>query len=288
MFTITQGTWFRSLLSLALIGSLLIARPSHGEIIHQRMQNGLLASAEYLDGKSNDPPILILHGFLQTRDFFTVRRIADALHEDGHSVLLPNLSLGIEQRSQSLACEAIHTHSMEQDRDEIALWVDWLSRRTAQPVTLIGHSIGSLTLLAYLDAYPDSAIDKTILVSLIAFVQGPIAKETPQDKRRAEYDLRRNKRAIRNYRLAYCDRYSTTPDNYLSYLNWDEPQVVDALVGLAQKPSIILGSKDHRLSPAWKPTLQAIKADVIEIEGANHFFDHSHEFDLLDMITELL
>ncbi|MCU7803772.1 MAG: hypothetical protein KZQ96_11280 [Candidatus Thiodiazotropha sp. (ex Lucinoma borealis)] len=54
------------------------------------------------------------------------------------------------------------------------------------------------------------------------------------------------------------------------------------------KPSIILGSSNNRLSLGWKQQLQTLEASVVEIEGANHFFDHSHEFDLLDSIEQLL
>jgi pimeloyl-ACP methyl ester carboxylesterase len=253
------------------------------------MQNGLLASAEYLQANQQKTPILILHGFLQTRDFFTIRRIADALHEEGYNVLLPNLSLGIDQRKQSLPCEAIHTHSMDQDRDEIAKWVDWLYQKTAQPVTLIGHSMGSLTLLAYLHSHPpQESIKQAILVSLIAFEQGPIAKESSIDRDRAEEAQAIGRKDIQNYRLAFCDSYPTQPSHYLSYINWNQPQVHSALLGLSLKPSIILGGSDNRLSPDWKPILMNIRANVIEIDGANHFFDHAHEFDLLDNIIQIL
>lgn len=280
---------FQSLIKLAITGLLLFTLPCDAEIIHQRMPNGLLASAEYLDAGHDRSPILVLHGFLQTRDFFTIRRIADALHDEGYSVLLPNLSLSIEQRNQNLACEAIHTHSMEQDRDEIALWVDWLFQRTAKPVTLIGHSIGSLTLLTYLHTYPgNSPIKQSILISLIPFAQGPIAKENSAEIVRAEGELKQDGNKIHNYRLAFCDQYPSRPDHYLSYVKWDKNRVIKALLGLTHKPSIILGNKDNRLGPEWKPALKEISAKVIEIDGANHFFDHAHEFDLFDTIIELL
>ncbi|MCG7871639.1 MAG: alpha/beta hydrolase [Candidatus Thiodiazotropha lotti] len=268
---------------------LLVSHYCAAETIQLRMQNGLLATADYLDAGDKKSPILILHGFLQTRDFFTVRRIADALHDEGYSVLLPNLSLGIDQRDQSLPCEAIHTHSMEQDRDEVALWVRWLYEKSSKPVTLIGHSMGSLTLLAYLDSQPDQeSINQAFLISLIAFAQGPIAKENSTDKQRAEQDLSMDPNRIYNYRLAFCDRYPSRPDHYLSYLNWDQTRASRALLGLSKKPSIILGNRDNRLSPEWKPILMDLKANVIEIEGANHFFDHSHEFDLFDSIIQML
>ncbi|WP_083223287.1 alpha/beta hydrolase [Candidatus Thiodiazotropha endoloripes] len=289
MFTIMLKSIARSLPKLLLTLLLLVSHYCAAETIQLRMQNGLLATADYLDAGDEKSPILILHGFLQTRDFFTVRRIADALHDEGYSVLLPNLSLGIDQRHQSLPCEAIHTHSMEQDRDEVAQWVDWLNEKSSKPVTLIGHSMGSLTLLAYLHSQPDQdSINQAILISLITFAQGPIAKANSTDKHRAQQDLIMGPNRIYNYRLAFCDSYPSQPDHYLSYLNWDQTRASSALLGLSKKPSIILGSRDNRLSPEWKPILMELKANVIEVEGANHFFDHSHEFDLLDNIIQML
>ncbi|MBW9262991.1 MAG: alpha/beta hydrolase [Candidatus Thiodiazotropha sp. (ex. Lucinisca nassula)] len=289
MLTQMLNPIIRPLPKLLLALLLLVGQYAAAETIQLRMPNGLLATADYLDTGDKQPPILILHGFLQTRDFFTVRRIADALHEEGYSVLLPNLSLGIDQRDQSLPCEAIHTHSMEQDRDEVAQWVNWLYQKNANPVTLIGHSMGSLTLLAYLHSQPDQElINQAILISLIAFAQGPIAKEDSTDKLRAEKHLTMGSNRIHNYRLAFCDSYPSQPDHYLSYLNWDQSQASRALLGLSKKPSIILGRSDNRLSPEWKPILIELKANVIEIEGANHFFDHSHEFDLFDNIIQML
>ncbi|MET0005298.1 MAG: alpha/beta fold hydrolase [Candidatus Thiodiazotropha sp.] len=273
---------------LAVLVFPLLSGIARSEIIHLQTDRGLTINAEYLDTTSSAPPILILHGFLQTRNFFTVRHISYALHEAGYKVLLPNLSLGINNRRQSLACEAVHNHSMQQDTNEIALWVDWLYDQTDRPVTLIGHSAGSLNLVSYLDAYPDSPVEKSLLISLIAFLQGPVAKENTTERTRAEADLILNGVRIERYRLAYCDHYATTAKDYLSYLAWDPNRTLKAISGMKVKPTIILGGGDNRLGPDWKPQLQSHQAHIIEIDGANHFFDHAYEFDLLDGIEKSL
>ncbi|MCU7932030.1 MAG: alpha/beta hydrolase [Candidatus Thiodiazotropha sp. (ex Codakia rugifera)] len=281
-------TLFRNVPGSIGLVCLLLTGSAASEVVHEKLENGLMASAYYLPSDGQNSPILILHGFLQTWDFFTVRRIATALHEAGHPVLLPNLTLGIENRRQSLACEAVHNHSMYQDVSEIAFWVKWLSHDTGRPITLIGHSAGSLTLVAYLDRYHDAPVGKSILISLIAFAQGPVAKENKKEQLRAEADLHKATDKLHSYRLAYCDKFITTPVNYLSYLTWNQQRTLDAIVRMDRKPSIILGSNDNRLGSDWKQQLQALEASVIEIEGADHFFDHSHEFDLLDSIEQLL
>jgi len=261
---------------------------SAGEIVTLRMDNHLEATAELLRGREEGKALLIVHGFLQTRDFFTVRQLAEALHDMGHTVLLPNLTLGINHRRQSLACEAIHTHTMEQDMVEIGLWLDWLRHHSGKQVTLIGHSQGSLAGLAYLAESPQAPVEQVILISLVAFAQGPIAKETPEDLQRATRQLASHENTVTNYRLAFCDEYVTSPESYLSYVKWNRAMALGALNKMPFKPLVVLGSNDQRLGDDWVALLKRAGTEVIEIAGANHFFDHEHEFDLMDTIGELL
>ena len=267
---------------------LLAAPPANSETITHRQSNGALASAEWLVGDADKKVVMILHGFLQTRDFFTVRRLGNALNEMGYNVLLPTLTLGIQNRRQSLACEAIHTHSLQQDVAEIRSWVDWLHRKTQQKVALIGHSAGSLELLAYLSEEPTPPVDQAILISLVAFAQGPIAKENEAERQRALRQLAQGGHALSNFRLAFCDRYTTTPANYLSYLTWNGNKTLENLNNLSVAPTIVLGGEDRRLGDNWIPALRLTEAEVVLIDGANHFFDHEYEFDLMDRVVELL
>ncbi|MCU7808714.1 MAG: alpha/beta hydrolase [Candidatus Thiodiazotropha sp. (ex Semelilucina semeliformis)] len=274
-------------LTLLLI-LLLITFPASSEIINLTVDTDLEATAELLPGQEEGKTILILHGFLQTRDFFTVRRLADALNDEGHTILLPNLALGINRRRQSLACEAIHTHSLEQDVREIAQWVEWLHKYQDKPVTIIGHSAGSLLLLAYLTGTPEAPIEDTLLISLIPFAQGPIAKESETDRLNATKQLAKNSREVSSYPLAFCDKFMTTAGNYLSYVNWNSEKSLVSLKKLSFKPMIILGGQDQRLGDDWLPRLKQVGAEVVEIDGANHFFNHEHEFDLVDTISDML
>ena len=152
-----------------LICLLLSAFPAwaHAAIVQLQVRPGIHASAEYLDGQRDKPAILLLHGFLQTRDFPTVATLARGLRDAGYPVLSPTLSLNIPNRSQSLACEAVHRHSMDDDIGEITRWVNWLKSRGHRSIVLIGHSFGSLQLLAYLDAKPDRAVKGYFGASLI-------------------------------------------------------------------------------------------------------------------------
>ena len=314
-------TLYRSFLGAIYCASLLLAPPpSRGEIINLETPAGYAATAQLLEGDEAHKVVLILHGFLQTRDFFTVRRLGEALHDLGYTVLTPTLTLGIDNRRQSLACEAIHTHSMEQDVSEIKLWTDWLFRRNGKPVTLIGftdpphvdrptggrggrkeccyatielgrvngHSLGSLELFVYLATVSSPPVEQAILISLITFAQGPIAKESPAERQRALRHLAQGNEAIASFRLAYCDTYYSTAKNYLSYVEWNGIKALKNLNISAVKPTILLGGGDRRLGDGWLPAVKRAGADVVQIPGANHFFDHEYEFDLVDKVAGLL
>lgn len=140
---------------------------AHAEIARLEMRPKISASAEYLAGQRDKPAVLLLHGFLQTREFPTVAALAQGLHDAGPAVLSPTLGLGIPNRRQSLACEAVHRHSLDDDVSEIARGVGWLKSRGHRSIVLAGHSFGSLQLLAYLNAQPDKTIKAYIGASLI-------------------------------------------------------------------------------------------------------------------------
>ena len=140
---------------------------AHARLFNSRCVRAFTASAEYLVGERNKPAVLLLHGFLQTREFPTVATLARGLHDAGYTVLSPTLSLNIPNRKQSLACEAVHRHSLDDDVAEIGRWVNWLKSRGHRAIVLLGHSFGSLQLLAYLSAKPDAAVKGYIGTSLI-------------------------------------------------------------------------------------------------------------------------
>jgi pimeloyl-ACP methyl ester carboxylesterase len=282
---IYSRSWIGTLFFLCLS---LTSGPLRSEIVELQLPSGMQATAQLLKGEEDKQAVMILHGFLQTRDFFTVRRLGEALHDIGYTVLIPNLSLGIDNRRQSLACEAIHTHSLAGDIKEIGFWVDWLHQRNGKAVTLLGHSVGSLELLAYLSDEPAPPVEQVILISLIAFAQGPIAKENEAERQRALQQLSDGSKELSHYRLAFCDNYTTTPENYLSYLEWNGNKTLENLNNLPFEPTILLGGEDQRLGDDWLPLLRQAGAKVIEIPGANHFFDHEYEFDLMDKVQEIL
>lgn len=255
-------------------------------IIHLEMRPGISASAEYLAGQGNKPAVLLVHGFLQTREFPTVATLADGLQDAGYSVLSPTLSLGIPQRKQSLACEAVHRHSLDDDIAEISHWVDWLKSHGHRSIVLVGHSFGSLQLLAYLDGHPDKAIKAYIGASLVEAQIDSTSR--PALIRQLEAMAAIKQRTLVTHALSFCRKYTSTPEDLLTYVRWDQARTLAALKASPVSVQLIMGDQDEILGQDWIKALQHVQARMVIVEGANHFMDGEHEFDLLESTLHYL
>ena len=259
---------------------------ARADIAHLEMRPKISASAEYLPGERSKPAVLLLHGFLQTRDFPTVATLARGLNDAGYTVLTPTLSLGIPFRQQSLPCEAIHRHSLDDDTYEISRWVTWLKSRGHRSIVLIGHSFGSLQLLVYLNEQPDKAIKAYIGASLIEAQIGPGSRSALIAQLENRVSTRRQELLTQN--LSLCKKYTSTPSGLLSYVRWDQTQTLAALKNTPVNTLLIMGDADTLVEHTWLKTLKHIQIPMAIVPGANHFMDGEHEFDLLDKTLAFL
>ena len=245
------------------------------------VDDGLVAEAEYWPGAADKPAVLIVHGFLQTHEFPTVRRLAESLADEGYSVLTPSLTLGISRRQQSLACEAIHTHSMQQDVAELRAWTGWLAERAGKRPIVIGHSTGGLQLVAMLESSPSLPVDRIVMVSLVHLADGQAERAYRQA--RADRDV--DEHQLQRYAISYCREYVTTPGRLLSYLEWGADRLSRALQRMPVPAIAIIGEQDGQVDPGWLTTLREDGVQVRLVAGADHFFDLEYEFDLLDEVV---
>lgn len=259
---------------------------TESESISLQITDKIAAYGEFYPGESNKPVIMILHGFMLTHNFQTVKQLAESLHETGYTVLTPTLSLGINKRKTSLSCEAIHVHSLTGDLRDINQWVNWLTTRTGKKVTLIGHSAGSSQLIAYVHHYPEAPVNELIFLSMPNFGDSPNSYTTYKDVELAQNTPDKNE--LQKFALSYCREYVTTPNNFISYYNLSKDNLYDYLKQTPIKKTLILGSRDTRVDKNWNKSLASTNTNIIIIEGANHFFDAEYEFDLLDTVENIL
>ncbi len=278
----------RLLLSLLFVVTAAMAHAGSARM-QLDMGSGLVAEAEYWPGAAEKPAVLILHGFLQTREFPTVRRLAESLADEGYSVLTPSLTLGVSHRRQSLACEAIHTHSMQQDVAELHAWTDWLARRAGKPPVVIGHSTGGIQLAALLDMVDSPPIDHALLISLTYFADFSGGASAAEIAVRAQSYLAVSRAdELDSFALGYCRDYVTTAGNLMSYLSWDGERVSRALRDSPVPVTVIFGDRDDRIDRRWLDALRGSAVRLRPVKGANHFFDLAHEFDLLDEVVRVI
>ncbi len=270
---------FLILVSLSVFSAPVLAEP-----VELVMPNKLTAKAEFHKGDPGKPTVLLMHGFLQTHEFPTIHRLAEGLASAGYSVLAPTLTLGVTHRKQSLACEAIHTHTIQDGAKELAVWLDWLKAKKASAIVLVGHSFGSVETLAYLSAYREPLVRKLIGVSAVEGrlkVDGPRREKLIKEIRAL---IKANKKSLITEQFSFCQKYRATPESMLSYLEWTPERIIAEARRLPMQTTFIMGSRDDRLGEHWIERLQQTKAKVRVIEGANHFMDGDFEFDLLDTV----
>lgn len=257
--------------------------------IAQRLPSGLTAHADFRPGEPGRPAVLLLHGFMTTQNFSTIRTIANELEERGYTVLAPTLTLGIDERRGGLPCEAIHTHTMEGDLAELAWWAEWLGQRHPGPMVLIGHSTGSLQGLAYAATDPAIPLAAVIATSPVYFGQDYPPQTVAAQIARAQTRIADGEPGLDRYALTFCERsFVATPQSYLSYAAWNRERVLEAVRRIAVPVRVVLGSRDARATELWQSGLREAGATVTVLAGATHFFDATHEFDLLDLIASNL
>lgn len=276
------------LIVYVLCGLAIWSSVANSETVKLINSSKKIIEADYLRGTNNGDPVILLHGFLQTNEFSTVSRLANTLNEYGYAVLNPTLSLGLSERKQSLACEAIHTHSLSTDAEELGLWVDWMYEKTNKPVILIGHSAGGPVILKYMQSTNARHIKHSILISLLYYASGPSANETEEHAKTAREIINQGSNAIATYALSYCETYPTYAKSFLSYYVWNREKVSATVGQFESKISVIIGGDDKRIDSDWQKDLKMKYDNISVIDGANHFFDQAHEFELTDNIENIL
>lgn len=274
-----------------LAGALLwlfAAQFAAAETVKLVMPNGSTATADYEAAAPSRPAVLLLHGFLQTRYAATIQGLKDSLAAAGYNVLTPTLTLGIDNRRRSLACEAVHTHDMDEDKAEIDAWVHWLRNRGHQQVVLIGHSFGSLQILSYVLDRPDPAVQRAIATSLVDLEHGTGASATAAEVERARTMIARGDQSLSAFEISYCKRYVAPPGPFLSYAEWSKDRILRDLPQVKVRLDVIMGSSDQRMDADWPSMLANHGVRVAMIEGANHFFDGVHELELTETTLTLL
>jgi dienelactone hydrolase len=261
---------------------LLLAGTARAEVVELKLPSGIVATAEYRPGKPSHPAVVLIHGFLQTRNFPLIAALTTDLADSGYTVLAPTLSLGVNRRAKSLACEAVHTHTLEGDAAEIAAWSNWLIGKGHKDIVLVGHSVGTSQITVYLATprYPQPKM--ALLVSMSDNDNSNWAYNRDNYMAQARKKIQSGDKSIDTYALSFCKKYVATPQSYLSYTQWDRSRVLKALKTSSTPVYVLLGRNDDRMNSDWPDKLKASGINVTLMEDTNHYFEGQSEFKLLD------
>lgn len=273
---------------MATILAALFVQVAGADTVSLKLENGIRANADFRPGDPGKPALLLLHGFLQTYNFHTIFSLSGALNDEGYTTLAPTLSLNVPNRRKSLACEAIHTHTLEGDLSEVRQWIDWLGRQGHDSVILVGHSTGSMTLLAYLEQERDPRVKDFIGISIVeSRMESSVEQQAVlrEDLRRR---IERGDRSLVRHQFSFCKPMLAAPDSLLSYMVWTPDRILQAIRNTETPQFFIMGSLDNRLGADWIERLGETGKPVVIIYGANHFMGGEYEFALSDVILDRL
>jgi len=278
----------KTLLWLLAAWTVLASMNSRAEPVELTLPSKQVAKAEFRAGNPAKPAVILIHGFLQTHNFPIINRLLEALSAEGYTVLAPTLSLGITHRAQSLACEAIHTHTVASGAAEIHAWVKWLKARKAKKTILVGHSLGNVHNLEYLSSHPDASVSKFIGISIMEgrLKAGEQTRSSQIQKLRKSMGTRSS--GLLEEQFSFCQKFRASPESLLSYMEWGPDKILETIDTIRIPVTMIMGSQDDRLGEGWLDRLKKSRARVVIIDGANHFMDGQYEFDLLDHFLEEL
>ncbi|AHF02349.1 hypothetical protein THIAE_08055 [Thiomicrospira aerophila AL3] len=270
-----------------------VSQYAKANIVYLESQPGFFLQAKFVEPVVEDKnlAVLVLHGFLTTNNFHTINSLMAALNDQGIAALAPNLSYGISARQASMSCNSLHTHTLEDNRAEIDLWLDWLVEQGYRNIVLLGHSSGSQYIIFSQATEPHSAVVQLILTSMFYFGDEDIGTKQ-EDLQRARYLMLMDNPNPALFSLMFCEKdYFATPASFLSYIQLTRAQTAAYMQMIKVPVEVVMGGEDeilHKIKPGWLDEMRSAHANVQLIEGANHFFSSLYEFDLQERIADIL
>ncbi len=264
--------------------------PAFAQPVEVKLPDGIIVTANYHTGLATRPAVLMLHGFLQTWHSPPMSSLASNLASKGYTVLSPTMSLNINRRNQSMACDAVHTHTMEGEVAEVDFWVNWLNNNGFKDIALIGFSsTGNIAALLYSTHKSHPSIRQVILTSLNPLFADSSERQNLLGTTNTKHP--KHSKELEHVSLGYCKQnFTATMNSYRSYAAYDNSNILELIKNTRVPTEIILGSADTIIPANWPAQINALNTHnpVIIIENTNHFFDDTSEFDLAETVENIL
>jgi len=263
----------------------------------------ITASLELADGKTiRDPLVVMTHGTLAHNKMEIMDQLQSLFKENEISSLSINLGLGISNRKGMYDCATKHTHKHTDAVDEIGVWVNWLKRKGAKQLILLGHSRGGNQTAWYAAENHDDIVKKVILIAPATWT-AQYAKQNY--KKRYKKDLSsvlakaetlvqqgKPESVMKNTDHIYCEKTSVTAESFVSYNKPDQRFNTPSLLSAIKVPVLVFAGSEDKvvkgLEKKVKPFLKKGKVELEVIDGAGHMFRDLYAEDMMDIIVEYL
>lgn len=290
------------LFAAVLILQFAALRPAVAEEVKFAM-GGLTLNAivTLAPGKTlKDGVVLITHGTMAHNDMQIIRSLRSLLGGRGLNTLAINLSLGENDRHGIYDCAKPHRHKDSDGPAEIALWVDWLKKQGAGPITVLGHSRGGSQTARYAAGAPDPAVKRVVLVAPATWDAGRAAAgyearyKTPLKPllEKAEALVKAGKGdTIMEADLVTCPKSPISAATFADYYGDQPRRDTPSVLGAIKLPVLVVAGGGDQIVTDLPEKMKGKAVGNVQfkvVPDADHFFNDLFADDLVDVIAPFI
>ena len=250
--------------------------------------------------KISDGIVLITHGGLAHRDMETLTYFRSLLNARGYNTLAINLGLGIDNRHEMYDCNVTHKHRHTDAAEEIVAWVEWLKKQNVNRIALLGHSRGAAQTALYAAEHNNPSIKAVMLLAPdtkesndpAAYLQRHKKPLTPiLSKAQNLVDSGKGETLLKNTDFLYCTDTTVSAHTFVAYYAPNPKRDTATLLTKINAPTLIINAGDDESvinNKQYEALADGKRLQVVEIEGAGHFFQDLHADDAADVMQSFL
>jgi pimeloyl-ACP methyl ester carboxylesterase len=284
----------------------VVSGPLRAETVHQEYL-GLEVNGnfEIAAGRSleKDGAVLIVHGSAAHHRLEVIAGLQQNLKARGMNSLAITLSLGLPKRSGMFDCALEHDHRHADAADEIIAWVEWLQKKGASRITLLGHSRGGNQAALAIVERADAGVAGLILAAPLLQTEAEIAARYAEAfgqplapllaSARKKIEDGEGDTLMDVPGFLHCRPAKVTAAAFHDYYAPDPQYDVLALLGQIGLPALLVLAGDDRVVPELAGAVAAARAahrlparlSIATVDGADHYFRDLFGDELADKVA---
>lgn len=298
--------WLRLTLSAMLVVAALAVPLRAETVVQEYLGLDVVGNLEIAGGRTleKDGAVLIVHGSAAHHGIEVIATLQRNLKSRGINSLAITLSLSLPKRTDMFDCKLEHDHRHADGGDEIIAWVEWLQKKGATNITLLGHSRGAAQAALAIVERADAGVRSLILAAPLyqteaeigqryaqAFGQ-PLAPLMAMARKRVEDGEGDTLVDVPGF--LHCRPAKVTAAAFHDYYAPDPQVDVLVLLGQITVPTLLVLAGDDTVTPELPAALTAARAgrfvatqvEMVTIDGADHFFRDLFNDELADRVAE--